>query len=392
MIEEGFIASPTQKDNYCRIWSRDSSIMGLASLLTGKEDLIETCRRSLCTLSKNQGPHGEIPSNVDPRTKRVSYGGTAGRVDGNLWFIICCGEYWKKTGDDRFIEQMIDSLEQARWLLEAWEYNNRGLLYVPPTGDWADEYVQSGYVLYDELLYLQALREIICIHRHLHGSANHELEKKASRLKHLIRANYWFWEEDDEPEDLYHEILYDKGRKAAAQRGGYYWMPYFSPTGYGYRFDTLANVFVTLFEVSDEEHEKLVDEYIADRIVHEEVMLLPAFDPVIRPQDKKWHDLQMNFSYTFKNAPYEYHNGGLWPMVTGFYAASLAKRGQSDLARKYLTGIHNANKQEMDGDPWSFPEYLHGKKYVAEGTSRMGWSAAAAILAEHYLEGKGLFE
>lgn len=59
---------------------------------------------------------------------------------------------------------MLDTLEQVRFLLGAWEFNNRGLLYIPPTGDWADEYMQSGYLLYDQLLYLQALIAFGLIH------------------------------------------------------------------------------------------------------------------------------------------------------------------------------------------------------------------------------------
>ena len=154
--EHGFLATPTDQDNYRRIWGRDGAIIGLAALLRGDSELIEGCRQTLETLAQYQGPHGEIPSNVDPKTDRVSYGGTAGRVDADLWFAIGCGLYWRVTGDNAFLDQMLEPLEKVRFLLGTWEFNTRGLLYVPPTGDWADEYLQSGYVLYDQLLYLQA--------------------------------------------------------------------------------------------------------------------------------------------------------------------------------------------------------------------------------------------
>ncbi|MCA9221441.1 MAG: hypothetical protein KDA71_14020, partial [Planctomycetales bacterium] len=147
--KHGFLATPTEQGNYRRIWGRDSAIIGLAAMLSEENDLIEECRLSLETLARYQGPHGEIPSNVDPTTERVSYGGTAGRVDADLWFVICCGEYWRHTGDDVFFDRMIEPLEKVRFLLGTWEFNTRGLLYIPPTGDWADEYLQSGYVLYD---------------------------------------------------------------------------------------------------------------------------------------------------------------------------------------------------------------------------------------------------
>lgn len=390
--EHGFLATPTQRHNYRRVWARDSGIIGVAALLTGDSELIDGCRRSLTTLARYQGPHGEIPSNVDAKTDRVSYGGTAGRVDADLWFVVGCGEYWRRTGDDEFLEQMLEPLERVRFLLGAWEFNARGLIYVPPTGDWADEYVQSGYVLYDQLLYLQAQRAFCLMHQSVHGTADHALKDRAARLKHLIRANYWLTDGDQPPDDVYHEVLYEKGRSAAPHRSGSYWMPFFSPLGYGYRFDAMANVLAALVEVSDPQQCDEVDRHIADRIVQEEVMLLPAFHPVITPKDEKWDELQMTFSHTFKNAPHEYHNGGLWPLVTGLYAAGLAKCGKRELAARYLDGVNAANGMEYEGRRWSFPEYLHGVKHTPGGTGAMGWSAAAAVIAHQYLAGERLFE
>ncbi|MEJ2731899.1 MAG: amylo-alpha-1,6-glucosidase, partial [Deltaproteobacteria bacterium] len=123
---EGFLASPTDDQNYRRIWGRDSVIIGLAALLTDDKELHDTFKRSLETLARHQGPHGEIPSNVDPKSERVSYGGMTGRVDADLWFIIGCGEYWKATGDLDFLGKMLPVIEKVRFLLGAWQFNNRG--------------------------------------------------------------------------------------------------------------------------------------------------------------------------------------------------------------------------------------------------------------------------
>jgi glycogen debranching enzyme len=94
---EGFLASSTDKTNYRRIWGRDGMIIGLSALMTDSADLIDTFRHTLQTLAEHQGPHGEIPSNVDPKSGRISYGGMTDRVDADLWFVIGCGEYWKAT-------------------------------------------------------------------------------------------------------------------------------------------------------------------------------------------------------------------------------------------------------------------------------------------------------
>jgi hypothetical protein len=392
--EHGFLASPTPQTNYNRVWGRDSAIISLAALLSEREDLVECSRRTFETLADHQGPHGEIPSNVDPETDRVSYGGTVGRVDADLWFIIGAAEHWKATGDDEFLERVLPAIEKTFFLLGAWEFNDRGLIYVPLTGDWADEYLQEGYVLYDQALYHQALAARAEIHRHVHGTADHALQERLIRLNHLIRSNYWFGSETGEPMPyVYHESLYRKGREAAPQREGRYWMPFFSPIGYGYRFDAFANVLVSLFGIADDEQRAAVDSFVFDELLDEELPVLPAFHPVIEPEDAvAWAELQMSFSFTFRNRPFEYHNGGLWPLISGFHAADLAARGELKRASLILEGIHAANAlPHKDLDEWSFPEFVHGKEHTAGGTQLQGWSAAAAVTATHAIEGSRVF-
>ena len=390
--EDGFLATPSRQVNYHRVWARDGSIVSLAALVSGESDLIETARATLLTLSSHQGPEGQIPSNVDPRSARTSYGGTAGRVDADLWFLIACGQYWRRTGDEQFLEQVAEPIERVRFLLRAWEFNRRGLLYVPQTGDWADEYLHTGYVLYDQLLYLRAQQEVEAIHHHVHGGEDHELHDRVVRLKHLIQANYWLEDDDNTeiPEDVYHEVLYRRGRRAAPRRCGPYWLAYFSPAAFGYRFDALANVLVSLLGLADDGQRQQVDAFIQQELIPSNLALLPAFHPVITPRDEAWDELQMMFSYSFKNEPHQYQNGGLWPMITGFYVADLASRGEQELAFRFLEAIHVANASRVDGHCWSFPEYLHGKELTPGGQTGMGWSAAAAIIGTRALLGEPL--
>jgi hypothetical protein len=389
--EDGFLATPTELDNYRRIWARDGCIIGLSALMTENENLIEGCKRTLKTLAAHQGPHGEIPSNVDTQTHRVSYGGTVGRVDSDLWFIITCGQYWKTTGDNNFLSEMLHSIEKVRYLLGVWEFNNRGLLYIPLTGDWADEYLHNGYVLYDQLLYLQAQRELCDMHKYIHGTEDHNLIERVVRLKDVIRDNFWLTYQKELPDNVYHEVLYNKGLKAKKRCANKYWAPFFSPSGYGYRFDTFANSLVSLLHVADSNQVKKVDSYIKNEFNFDKCIPLPAFHPVITPKDEDWEDLHVTFSYSFKNQPYEYHNGGLWQLVTGFYVADLAQRGKKKEAIHYLESIYRANQKSKTGNEWDFPEYLHGKTYNADGTPQMGWSAAAAIIAQQSVNGKKIF-
>lgn len=322
----GFVASITERHNYRRVWARDSVVTGLAALTTGDQQLIETFKQSLLTLAKHQGNAGQIPSNVAVETQQVSYGGSAGRVDATLWFIIGVDQYCAHTGDWTLKDQLQTNLTAAKNVLLAWEYNQGGLLYIPDTGDWADEYTRGGYVLYDQLLYTRIKPDCI----------------------RLIKERYWSEQ---------------------------YWTAMISPFGKSLHFDTFANVLANLFGVSSSDQAESVDAYIATHFAESTHYLLPAFAPVIQPTDPVWSELKQAYQFEFKNKPYHYHNGGLWPMLSGWYVMDLVQRNKIDLAKKYLTGLQTIT---TDG----FPEYIDAKEFKPGGTPQLTWTAAAVILAE----------
>lgn len=396
----GFVASPRAHRNYDGTWARDGVITGLAALLTDDAALIETFRRGLLTLCDNQGPHGEIPSNVAAQNGRASYGTSAGRIDADLWFVIGCGEYWKATHDDEFLTRVRAALARVQFLLGAWEMNNRGLLYVPQTGDWADQYIHHGYVLYDQALYYQAQRTLAGLHRDQHSRPDEALEERVQRLRQLIRTNYWFDGAAQTELDPYDHSVYEQGRQAAHQNAGRYWLPSFAPYGYEHRFDAFANVLVSLFDISDDHQRADVDEFVAEHAAPGEMPLLRAFCPVITPGDRDWPRLQAAVRGPFRNEPYKYQNGGLWPMITGFYVADLARRGEQARAARHLEAIHGANRMPADEETqpdaappteWGFSEYLSGDALRPGGTSPQTWSAAGALLGHYALQGRAVF-
>lgn len=387
--EHGFFASSTKRHNYKRIWARDGAIVSLAALLTDDSDLHETVFKTLNTLKKYQGPHGEIPSNIEPTSPKISFGGTTGRVDSNLWFIIACYAFWKKFKDKSFLLEFMPTIERIIFLLGSWEYNNKGLLYIPATGDWSDEYIQHGYVLYDQLLYYKALLSISEMYGNIDKNKSDIIVKKSQRLKSLIRNNFWFHNSKPKSSKAYHPIMYQKAWETSMQKSPWpYWMSFFSPIGYGYRFDGFANVLAALFSVADLKRANLTDKYISEEIVGDNIALLPAFFPVITDVDEQWKDLQTSFSFTFKNKPYEYHNGGLWPMITGFYVVYLAKNNKLKEAKKFSDGIDQANAMGKNASKWGFYEFVNSKTFEPGGKKNQCWSASAAVMATYALEGK----
>ncbi len=371
----GFIASPVAIDNYARVWARDGIITGLAALVSGDSLLIEGMERTLYTLKTHQGPHGEIPSNVSLDGQQVSYGRLVGRVDAPLWYIIGTSAYLSMTKQlwRRYLHQQ--EVERAMFLLECWEYNNRGLLYTPISGNWADEYILEGYILSDQLLYLLALQ--------LGGEVFSKKAwlEKAHRLHKQLALNYWPDMAHLANPQVYHTHAY---RQQAEQGEPQHWLAAFSPTGYTNYFDALAHGLALLTGLGNEQQREQAERYTQGLEQQTASAMLPAFWPVIQTGDAHWAALQANHLFgTMKNQPYHYHNGGLWSMVTGFYILGLMHYNMKERAQHVLNALNRANAQgreEQEGNQWEFAEYHHGQTHEPLGTPYLAWSAAATVL------------
>jgi Alkaline and neutral invertase len=369
----GFVASPVNVDNYARVWTRDGVITGLAALASGDKNLIKGFDTTLNNIAAYQGKHGEIPSNITTDGQQVSYGRLAGRVDATLWYVIgVCAlvDYTKRSSQKvRFWL----SVERALNLAECWEYNDRGFIYTPISGNWADEYVQQGYVLADLLLYEMALRSAGQVFN------NKEWQQEAASLRQMLEVNYWPRATLLDDPLVYHPSAY----RDQVQRGEKpHWLPAFSPSGYVFYFDGLAHALALLTNLGSGEQRQQAEQYVQSLEPQIGSVLLPAFWPVIRPGDPQWAALEANHLYEqVKNQPYLYHNGGLWPMITGLYVAGLMKQGHSERAQRMLSALNAANEQGREGRQWEFAEYHHGQTHEPLGTHFQAWSAAAVVLA-----------
>lgn len=348
----GFVAALDSRANYRRIWSRDGCVCGLGALVSGDEPLIDGLRRTLEILRDHQGPSGQIASNVAVDGSSVSYGGTAGRVDATIWYVLATCLYGRLAGDDELVEASWPALSRAVELLRAWEFNDGGLLYVPQAGDWADEYVMSGYLLYDQVLRLWALRELDQAAARLGRSVDHE----RSELGELIAERF-------EP-----RVTDPAGETRS------YFCAGFNPGARYEVFDALGNALCCLLELGSPRTREASLAYAVQASCFD---LVPAFHPAIEPGDPAYEMLERAAGYGFRNAPGRYHNGGLWPMVTGFWVLAARQLGQQDQAERWAQGIAAANRK---GEP-GFAEYLDAHSGAPGGTQGQGWSAAAEIIA-----------
>lgn len=372
-VPEGILASTQAADNYRRVWARDAVVAGMAALCMAEPPpgLVAAFRSALCTLAKHQHPHGQIPSNVAfvSAEPAVSYGGLSGRVDATAWFALGCGYYAAHFGDDtEFQNLIVPPLEKAFAILEAWEFNDRHLLYVPLGGNWADEYLLQGYTLYDNLLRMAALEMAARVWNRA------EWAEKGRRVREMIRRNFWLGA--NRPEANYHPVAMQR----AAEHP--YWAAAFSPGGYDTRFDLWANALALLFDLGDAVQTPALVGFM-DELSGNFRALMPAFYPVIKPGDAEWIPLQNHFAYRFKNQPHHFHNGGIWPVVLGFAGTALARNGGRKTAEAMLGALTVFLKQ----DDFQFREYLSSDRFEWAGTPHLSFSAAGYVLLYEAIAG-----
>ena len=367
---EGFLASAQNISNYKRVWARDGVICGLAALASGDENLINTFRKTLETLAKNQHSNGTIPSNVMTNDDQVeiSYGGLAGRVDAVTWFIIGICQYAHYKNDMAFIAKYNLEIQKCLNLLEAWEFNNKHLVYVPLSGNWADEYITDGYVLYDQLLRIWALRA------YNHFANEEAITLKIENITKQIEINFT----PNSSGEKYHERAYNEVKIED-------FMPCsFSPAGYKSQFDAFANSLALMLNIGEKEFQDSILNHFETLQKEMPLELIPAFWPPIKESDLDWNLLKNNCKYEFRNYPYEFHNGGSWSMVNGFYGLALLSKQKNKEAEALLVKINDANAI----DDFSFHENFNSQTKKPNGVPYCAWSAAATIIVHQSINTK----
>ncbi len=378
----GFLASAAWRTNYRRVWARDSMVCGLAAIASQEPDLIDAMGASLQTLAENCGRDGLLPSNVAADGKGPpSYGGLAGRVDAGAWFVVGACHYLTVRPNDNRRALFERTMRGCLKLYDAWELNARGLVNVPMGGCWADEYPLHGYTLTEQALRVWALRLASTT------LSDPTLEVQGDSIQATVEHTFWI-DATYDGADSYHPMAYQRLQQQDPTPG--YWMAALSPGGYQRVFDALANALVVMLKFGNTQsrnvcltHGTRLSASLGDTMV-------PAFWPPIVAGDPLWSDLQALCAHGFRNNPGEYHNGGLWPMVNGFWGLALVAEGKHEEAASLLRSMQEANLRRRPGDESAFFEYHVVSSDTPRGTPSCTWSAAGEILLAAALQGHQL--
>jgi glycogen debranching enzyme len=123
---------------YPEPYTRDLMFSLLGIAVSDNKEPIESIRRVLETLAKNQTEHGHIPSLVHDGEDR-------GASDTTPLFLLAIGIFKKVTGERDFLQ---NAARKALTWMEYQSPSDRYLVAQQPTSDWRDEQWVMGYGLY----------------------------------------------------------------------------------------------------------------------------------------------------------------------------------------------------------------------------------------------------
>jgi glycogen debranching enzyme len=329
------------------------SILGIA--VSENQILIKSIRKVLETLANNQTQRGHITSLVhDPENR--------GSSDSTPLFLLAAGIFRHLAGESAFLEAAIT---KALIWMEYQSPSDHYLVAQQPTSDWRDEQWVIGHGLYVNAIVYSYLRIL--------GFAQ-RAEKIRHEMNRLIITG-------DTNNQQYEGFLIKH-------------KPYYALWTYkihnSQRFDLLGNSIAILSGIASPARANDIISWIEDECLlmktrgelHSD--LPPNFFPFIKPEDPDWHN-----RYELYNKPGEYHNGGIWPFICGFYIAALVAAKRYSLAEKKLMALTQLIKQSNTNKlKYGYNEWFKSQNGKPMGQDWQSWSAALYLYAAKCVEQK----
>lgn len=339
---------------YPEPYTRDLMICALGSLVSGDEALITSLRDVLQALAQNQSDKGHIPSLVHAPHDR-------GASDTTPLFLIGLALYRQAAGAADFLDEA--ACKALEWMAYQ-SPDDQVLIAQQPTTDWRDEQWVLGYGLYvNTLVYIYLL---------FYG-----LYDRAAEMRDMFQHKD---ERKSQAGWVVHEGL-------VIPKKPYYALWSFKAFN-SERFDLLGNSLAILSGLASPARSKNIVAWVEAECKRLQsagelaLELPPCLIPFIQPGDEDWHSRYEHF-----NLPGEYHNGGVWPFICGFYIAALVAVGRRRLAEMKLASLAELMMRSRQPDlPYGFNEWFRAQDGMPCGQDWQSWSAAMFLYAADCVE------
>lgn len=344
--------------HYDTVFGRDAAICALAMAGSGEADLVAGAVASLDTLARAQALNGQIPKFVYAGS-RVADFWYVGCIDATLWWLLAAAAVGQRQ--PAAAQRWQPHADRAlAWCL-AQEHPGLNLVQQNEASDWADIMPRSGFVLYSNALWHLVKRAYSL--------------PRADETRESFNALFYPYG-PGAPADRRMRILRHYARRRARDKGWY--LSFVNLAACGNEGDTLGNALAVLCGTADEAMGHQLTQALsaagADRDLPARATCIP-----IAPGDPLWRGYMSRHR---QNLEHQYHNGGIWPMVGGFWVMMLSALGLRTQAREALVRLADAVRR----NDWAFQEWFHGQTLAPQGMTGQSWSAAGFLLAQAALE------
>jgi glycogen debranching enzyme len=359
--EHGVIAAARTRKavdrGYASIFGRDAAICSMGMVASGDRRLVRHAKKSLLTLARYQAPNGQVPKYVRPESREVDFW-YSGCIDATLWWLIAVDFIDNALPDLRFKKKLSPKIRKALAWLFCQEHQGMYLLQQNEASDWADIMPRSGFVLYSNALWYH-------IKKRYHIAA-------ATKTRHFFRHIFFPFDKSC-PEHRRLRVLTDYVKRGALELEFY--LSFVNFSFWGEEVDVFGNILACLFGIPlPEKRERIIDALLI-RSANQPYPVRSVLSPV-RKESYLWRPYMERHG---QNLPDQYHNGGIWPFIAGFWVMLLAQSGRKDLASAELERYAKACR--LNG--WEFNEWLHGRSGKPMGMAGQSWNAAMFLLAFH---------
>ena len=350
-------SSRASKRGYAAIFGRDAAVCAIGMALSGDESLERAAAAGLHTLAEHQAPNGQIAKFVDLQRQEADFW-YLGCIDSTLWWLIALALLDRQRGVDVLRRRYAGRIKLAIQWLSAQEHQRFYLLQQNEASDWADIMPRSGFVLYTNALWYFVKRLYRIGHsRETHENFNGLFHPFSRGLAQYRRAR----------------LLNDYVLRSARNRDLY--LSFVNFSFFGDEGDVFGNVLAILLGLADKRAIVRTLDALTQAHVSDPYPVRAVTRPIKR-NNSLWRPYMARHRQNFV---WQYHNGGIWPMVGGFWIAALVTAGRAEQARQELLKLARACALRN----WTFTEWLHGKTLAPRGMPGQSWNAAAFLMAEH---------
>jgi len=345
---------------YTAIFGRDAAICALGMALSGDTRLRREAARGLVTLASYQAPNGQMPKFVDVQQRQADFW-YLGCIDSTLWWLIAVAllDAWGAAPGLR--QRYTAAIEHSLQWLRAQEHQRFFLLQQNEASDWADIMPRSGFVLYTNALwfYVKRLYDLsdASVTRASCNALLHPFSAQASTYR---RAH----------------LLADYVLRGATRRRLY--LSFVNFSFFGDEGDVFGNLLALLLGLPKANGRAPLLRALLASGANDPYPARAVIRP-IRPGSRLWRPYMARHRQNFS---WQYHNGGIWPLLGGFWVLAMVAGGRDAQAQRDLRQL--ARACSLGG--WRFTEWLHGRTLALRGMAGQSWSAAAFLLAAHGLE------